>query len=91
MFWKASSTFDASKAEVSINDNPFSANDQCRQTDIFTSKCLCFLGRDSSEMSQIGFVSNQHNDDVGIGMITQLFEPTNDILICDMFGDIINK
>jgi len=42
-------------------------------------------------MSQIGFISNQHDDDIGIGVISKFFEPTNDVFVSDVFGDVIHK
>lgn len=42
-------------------------------------------------MSQVAFVSHQHDDDVGVGMIPQLFEPSRNILIRLMFADIVHQ
>lgn len=35
-------------------------------------------------MPQIRLVSNQHDDDILIGVIAKLFQPAFDVLVCDM-------
>jgi hypothetical protein len=90
IFWNANSTLEASKAEVSINDSPFSA--VCKICDEgYTGKRFRFFCWDSSKMSQVGFIPHQHNDNVGICVVTKLFEPTNDIFVGDVFGNVIHK
>lgn len=42
-------------------------------------------------MSQIAFVSDQHNDDVGIRMIPKLFQPPSNIIVCLVFADIVDE
>lgn len=42
-------------------------------------------------MSQIALVSDQHDDDVGIGVVTQLLQPPVDILVGLMFADVVHE
>ena len=47
---------------------------------IFTGKFGGFVARNRSEMSEIGLVANERNDDVAVDMLTQLGEPFAHIL-----------
>ena len=40
-------------------------------------------------MLQIALVSNKHDDDVRICMIPQLLEPSRDVRVRGVFGDIV--
>ena len=42
-------------------------------------------------MLQIAFVSDQHNDNVTVGVITKFFQPPSHILICLMFADVVDE
>jgi hypothetical protein len=42
-------------------------------------------------MSQVTLVANQHDDYIVISMISQLSQPTFNILVSQMFGYVINK
>jgi hypothetical protein len=42
-------------------------------------------------VSQIGLVSNQHDDNVTVGMVSQLFEPSGDVLVCLVLADIVDE
>ena len=54
-----------------------------------TCKRLRFVCRYSSQMPQVTLVSNEHDDDVVVSVITQLFEPPFNILICQMFCYVV--
>jgi hypothetical protein len=77
MFWNASSTLLASRAEVSIKERLFSPGQQCQRptlsdlsiTKRLTGKLLGLLGRHSPQMPQITLVSDQHNNNVTVSMI----------------------
>jgi hypothetical protein len=63
--WNADSTFDASSADVSINDSPFSAVGQNmyqptkkRKKPGRTREGLCFLGRHGTKVLEIAFVTD---------------------------------
>ena len=56
-----------------------------------TCKRLGLLGRHCSEMSQIALVSDQHDDDVGVGVVSELLQPPSDVLIGLVLGDIVNQ
>lgn len=102
MFWKASSTLLASRAEVSIKDRWFSPANATISKDSFpetnrrsrgkrTGKGLGLLGGNSPEVSQITLVSNQHDDDIGVGVIPQLLEPSRDVLVGLVLADIVDE
>lgn len=42
-------------------------------------------------MSQIALVSDQHDDDVRIGVVSELLQPPSDVLIGLVLGDIVNQ
>lgn len=98
MFWNASSTLLASRADVSMKDRWFSpvAKSQHRHR-VFvgrpslTCERLGLLGWHSPQMSQIALVSHQHDDDVRIGVVPQLFKPSCDVLVCLMLADVVDK
>lgn len=95
MFWKANSTLLASKADVSMNERLFSPRqDQQSQPDTMstlTGKLLGFLCGHSAQVSQITLVSNQHDDNVCIGMISKLFQPSRDIVVGLVFADVVDE
>jgi hypothetical protein len=103
MFWKASSTLLASKADVSMNDRLFSPKSQecqwilCRRMGAssaiwpHTRKLLRLLRRHCPQMPQIALVTDQHDHDVGVGMVAQLLQPPCDVLICLVLADVVDK
>ena len=42
-------------------------------------------------MSQIALISNQHDDNVTIRMVPQLFQPPRNIVVRLMLADIVDK
>lgn len=42
-------------------------------------------------MAQIALVSDQHDDDIGIGVVPQLLQPSRDVLVCLVFANIIDE
>lgn len=56
-----------------------------------TSKLLRLLRWHRPQMPQIALVSHQHNHNIRIGMIPQLFQPPLHVLIRLMLADIIHK
>lgn len=96
MFSKAFSTLVASKAEVSINERllspgPHQYSDSVIAVYRLTSKLLCLLGWDCPKVSQIALVSHQHDDNVGVRMVSQLFQPALNILVGLMLADIVHQ
>lgn len=95
MFWKADSTFDASKAEVSMNESPFSAvptfsyHSHLRVISILTRKLLRLICRHCPQMLQVALVSNKHNNNIGIRMISQLLEPSRHVLVGLVLGNVV--
>lgn len=97
MFWNASSTLLASKAEVSMNERllspgprqPLVPDPMCRWSIIRTSKLLRLLRRYRPQVSQITLVPHQHNHNIRIRMISQLLQPPLHILIRLMLANII--
>jgi len=81
IFWNASSTLLASRADVSMKDRWFSparigtsaeTSEQCARHPRHTSKRLGLLGRNSTQVPQVTLVSDQHNDNVGISVVAKL-------------------
>lgn len=107
MFWNACSTLDASNAEVSIKERLFSAVGIERisyqrvsppQAEHFkeyavlpTSKCLGLLCRDSAEVPQIALVADEHDDNVTVGVVSELLQPAADIDVCGVLSDIVDE
>ena len=56
-----------------------------------TSKSLGFLCRHGAKVPQIALITNKHNDDVGIRVVSQLLQPSSDILVGVVLGDIVNQ
>lgn len=42
-------------------------------------------------MAQITLVTNKHDDNVGVGVVAQLLEPSRDILVCLVLADIVDE
>lgn len=42
-------------------------------------------------MLQVALVPDQHNDDVGVSVVSQFLEPSSYIDVCRVFGDIIDE
>lgn len=57
----------------------------------FLSITLGILGGNGTEMLEIGFVANEHDDDVGIGVVPEFLEPPADIFKSGGLCDIIDK
>ena len=97
MVWKADSTFEASSADVSINDRPFSAvssgqKEKGKTTKLKrTRKRLCLLCRNGPQMLQIALVPDEHDDDVGVGVVTKFLQPPCYVDIGRMLCDVINE
>lgn len=100
MFWKASSTLLASKAEVSMKERLLSpASAICQFLSLhallmgnaLTRKLLGLLGGNSPKVPQIALVSHQHNNDVAVRVVSQLFQPSRDVLICLVFADVVHE
>ena len=96
MFWNASSTLLASSAEVSMNErllSPIRSQMGHLQVccDSLTCELFCFFGGNSPEMSQITLITNEHDDDIRIGVIPEFLQPAGDIVIGLMFADIVDQ
>ena len=42
-------------------------------------------------MPQIALVSDEHNDNIGIGMVPKLLEPPSDVLVGLVLADVVNE
>lgn len=51
----------------------------------------CLVGLNSSQMTEIGLVSDQHDDNVRFGMVTKFFQPTLNIFESCVFGNVIDQ
>lgn len=52
---------------------------------------LGLFRRHSSEVTKVAFVANQHDDDVGVGMVTELLQPSLHILVGQVFRNIVDQ
>ena len=96
MFWNASSTLLASRADVSMKERLFSPatiSTLAKQVPkiLHTCKLLRLLRWYRPQMPQIALVSYQHDDNVGIGMISKLLQPPRDIVIGLVLADVVNQ
>ena len=103
MFWKAASTFEASSADVSMNDSPFSAihathatkihqsNDVKYHHVVLTRKRFRLLSRYGPQVLQITFVAHKHNDNVRIGMVAEFLEPAGNVGVRRVLGNIVDE
>ena len=42
-------------------------------------------------MPQIALVTDEHDDDVGIGMVPELLQPPRDVLVGGLLADVVNE
>ena len=42
-------------------------------------------------MPQITLVTDQHDDDVRVGMVPELFQPPRDVLVCLVLADVVDE
>lgn len=54
-------------------------------------KCLSIISWHTSQMLEIRLVPNQHDHNVGVGVISQLLQPSFNILIGYMLRDVIHQ
>jgi len=75
--WKAASTFEASSADVSIKDRPFSANMQLvsyriqERKSMPTGKRLGLIRWYCTQVFQIALVAHKHDDDISVSVVPQ--------------------
>src|ERR1700677_2644545 len=97
--WNADSTFDASSADVSINDSPFSAVHVFSQLKFTlrgtekkrTRESFRFLGRHSTKVLQIALVADKHDNDVRVCVVAQLLQPARNVYVRPVFCDVVNE
>lgn len=69
-------------------ENP--AGLSCRSLDAtLTSKGFRLICRNSSQVSQIALVSNKHDDNVAVGVVAKLLEPSGDVDVCRMLSNVV--
>lgn len=56
-----------------------------------TSKLLSLLGGDCTEVSQIALVTDQHDHDIGVGVIAQLLQPPVDIVVGLVLANVVDE
>lgn len=52
---------------------------------------LCLVCGHSTQVSQVALVTDQHYHDILIGMVAQLAQPSLDVLISQMLGDVVHE
>lgn len=58
---------------------------------MLTGKFLSFVRGNGAQVLQIALVSDEHDDDVLIGVIPQFLEPSSNVLVCCMLGDVVDQ
>lgn len=58
---------------------------------ILLGESLGLFRRYGPQMSQIRFVSNEHDDDVGVGVVTKFLEPSSCVDVGLMLRDVVDK
>lgn len=71
---------------VSIEAPPFVSRGSTR-----TGKLLGLLGGDCTEVSQIALVTNQHDHNIRVSVVTQLLQPPVDIVVGLVLADIVDE
>ncbi len=67
-------------------------HDGCKHDQLgLTCETLSLRRRHRPQMFQIALVPNQHDDDVGVRMVSQFLEPPSDVGVGRMLGDIIDE
>lgn len=56
-----------------------------------TGKLLGLLGGDRTEVSQIALVTDQHDHDIGVGVVSQLLQPPVDIVVGLVLADVVDE
>ena len=56
-----------------------------------TCELLGLLGGHSSEVPQIALVTNQHDDNIVVRVVSQLLQPSRDILVSLVLADIVDE
>ena len=49
------------------------------------------VGLDGAEVPQVGLVADEHDDDVGLGVVAELLEPALDVLEGGVLGDVVDE
>jgi hypothetical protein len=52
---------------------------------------LSLLSGHSPKVPQIALVSHQHDDNVCVGMVAELFQPAGDVLVGLVLGDVVDE
>ena len=56
-----------------------------------TGKLLCLLRRYGSQMPQIALIAHQHDHNVRVGVVPQLFQPSLHVLVRLVLRDVVNE
>lgn len=56
-----------------------------------TGKGLGLLGGDGTQVPQITLVTDEHDNDVGVGVVAELLEPARDILVGLVLADVVDE
>ena len=62
---------------------------------MIVSRCTCkllgFFSGDSTEMAQITLISDEHDDNVWIGVVAKFTKPAGDVFVGWVLADIVHK
>lgn len=56
-----------------------------------TGKLLGLLGGDRTKVSQIALVTDQHDHNIGVGVVPQLLQPPVDIVVSLVLADVVDE
>lgn len=99
--WNADSTFEASRAEVSIllSQNVSGkehlvgskAPGNAQAEAVLLTEQFCLFSRHGPEVPQIALVADEHDDDLGVGVVAQFLEPSEDVDVGRVLGDVVHE
>jgi len=58
---------------------------------VLLSEGLALVCGHSPKVPQVRLVTNQHDDDVGVGVVPELPKPPLDVLVCEVLGDVVDE
>ena len=56
-----------------------------------TGKGPGLVGGNSAEVAQVALVAHQHDDNVAVGVVPQLLQPSLHVLVGQVFGDVVDQ
>lgn len=78
------------------NQKKNNASGRCERTAsqgqaVLLRKEFCLFGRDGAQVPQIALVADEHDDNLGIGVITEFLEPAEDVDVGGVFRNVVHE